>query len=290
LHVSRILEKLTDRTVFFVIGVPKSGSTWLQRLLDSHPEIACRGEDDFSYMALQLSTLMNDYNQGSVQRNVQQGNQRYCQFSQADYQPALAALVQLLLGRAAEEEGGRCIGSKFLNFSVDTRAFDQLVPDSRYLHIMRDPRDLMVSAYFFNVARNPETVKQIGEGTLADYIRFAIPGYLKQINAYLDFSERAGKRLLTVHYHALHDQPEDCLAETFRFLGVDDSKAVVRQSIAANHFEARSGRPLGQEIPTAFLRKGVVGDWREKFDDGCRAAIDASPVAELLRRFGFEPS
>jgi hypothetical protein len=30
--------------VFFVVGVAKSGTTWLMRMLDSHPEILCKGE------------------------------------------------------------------------------------------------------------------------------------------------------------------------------------------------------------------------------------------------------
>ena len=30
--------------VFFVLGQQKSGTTWLMRTLDAHPEILCRGE------------------------------------------------------------------------------------------------------------------------------------------------------------------------------------------------------------------------------------------------------
>ena len=35
------------RGVFFVVGRAKSGTTWLMRTLDAHPEIACRGEGRF---------------------------------------------------------------------------------------------------------------------------------------------------------------------------------------------------------------------------------------------------
>src|SRR5215203_6981149 len=33
--------------VFFVVGQQKSGTTWLMRMLDSHPEILCKGEGRF---------------------------------------------------------------------------------------------------------------------------------------------------------------------------------------------------------------------------------------------------
>jgi hypothetical protein len=38
---------LTGTPAFFVIGYQKSGTTWLMRMLDSHPEILCKGEGRF---------------------------------------------------------------------------------------------------------------------------------------------------------------------------------------------------------------------------------------------------
>lgn len=34
--------------VFFLVGAPKSGTGWLMKLLDAHPEVFCRGEGRFS--------------------------------------------------------------------------------------------------------------------------------------------------------------------------------------------------------------------------------------------------
>ncbi len=36
-----------SRTVFFIVGSGKSGTTWLMRMLNAHPEILCRGEGRF---------------------------------------------------------------------------------------------------------------------------------------------------------------------------------------------------------------------------------------------------
>jgi hypothetical protein len=41
------LGALSGRQLFFVGGAPRSGTTWLQQLLDSHPEVSCRGEGLF---------------------------------------------------------------------------------------------------------------------------------------------------------------------------------------------------------------------------------------------------
>ena len=36
-----------DVPIFFVVGAPKSGTTWLRRMLDLHPEVLCHGEGRF---------------------------------------------------------------------------------------------------------------------------------------------------------------------------------------------------------------------------------------------------
>src|SRR5215831_18654517 len=39
---------LRKKQIFFVGGSPKSGTTWLQLLLDSHPSVSCSGEGHFT--------------------------------------------------------------------------------------------------------------------------------------------------------------------------------------------------------------------------------------------------
>ena len=34
-------------TLFFVVGCQKSGTTWIERLLNQHPQVACEGEGHF---------------------------------------------------------------------------------------------------------------------------------------------------------------------------------------------------------------------------------------------------
>lgn len=42
------LRRLATCQLFFVGGAPRSGTTWLQQLLDAHLEVSCRGEDLFA--------------------------------------------------------------------------------------------------------------------------------------------------------------------------------------------------------------------------------------------------
>jgi hypothetical protein len=41
------LARLAERQLFFIGGAPRSGTTWLQQILDAHPDISCNGEGLF---------------------------------------------------------------------------------------------------------------------------------------------------------------------------------------------------------------------------------------------------
>ena len=45
LHLS--ISELRSKQIFFIGGAIKSGTTWLQLLLDSHPDVSCDGEGHF---------------------------------------------------------------------------------------------------------------------------------------------------------------------------------------------------------------------------------------------------
>ncbi|HEY1721749.1 MAG TPA: hypothetical protein VGG27_10920 [Magnetospirillaceae bacterium] len=46
-HIAEIEQK----TIFFVCGSMKSGTTWMQILPDAHSAISCSGEEHFGYGA-----------------------------------------------------------------------------------------------------------------------------------------------------------------------------------------------------------------------------------------------
>ena len=47
---------------FYCCGSIKSGTTFLQRLLDLHPKISCKPEQDFGYLFRKLFDLKKNYN------------------------------------------------------------------------------------------------------------------------------------------------------------------------------------------------------------------------------------
>ena len=52
-------------------------------------------------------------------------------------------------------------------------------------------------------------------------------------------------------------------------------------------FEKQAGRKSGEENRGSFLRKGVVGDWKERFSPEARRVFDRYAGAELVL-LGYE--
>ena len=68
-NLSRALDTILERRLFFVAGQGKSGTTWLQLILDAHPEICCRGEGHLGDVLLPaLGESLERYN-GYIRHN-----------------------------------------------------------------------------------------------------------------------------------------------------------------------------------------------------------------------------
>ncbi len=95
------IEGLFDKDVFFICGVARSGTTWLQLLLDAHPEVACRGEAHFfSSFYDKLVQAFEEHNAYLQTVGVAPGG---ADFDPEDLDAAFLAAVYAALGRWAGE-------------------------------------------------------------------------------------------------------------------------------------------------------------------------------------------
>src|SRR5215212_10404446 len=146
--------------VFFVVGQQKSGTTWLMRMLDSHPEILCKGEGRFfgrSWRQKSLkhrdtmrpaSSLYNalldaEYLRLWIERSVWSRND-----SAAEHLDNLTRMaIDYFLGSALIKSGKRVVGDKSPLLTPDTiREISAIYPEAKVIHIIRDGRDVAVSA------------------------------------------------------------------------------------------------------------------------------------------------
>ena len=165
-------------------------------------------------------------------------------------------------------------------------------------HVVRDPRDVIVSAYFSHLYSHHEE----GWPRLAHYRRFlqTLPkeeGILRE----MEFSAPVMADMLVwdehppsirlVRFEDLVANPAARFCEIFKHLGILPDLAgesTVCQIVERHSFEHLSGgRHKGEEDPRHHFRKGTPGDWRNHFN-ARHVSYFQSLYNVLLLRLGYE--
>lgn len=257
------LARLAQRQLFFIGGAPRSGTTWLQQLLDSHPDVSCQGEGLFwKQLAVPLEEMMARRGQALAAKNTglfrHTGGYRLP--TPDDTEVLIGTAILLALRRQCGGKACLAVGEKTPENVFFFPRLKRLLPAARFIAIARDPRDVLTSAWHFFHKPAP------GEDEVAAKVAFiqsALPSLGEGARAMMAFGERHGADYMMVTYEGLRRAPMPAVAQLFRFLGVSDSEAVVRDCLARTDFAALTGgRAAGVAQNGSFLRKGVVGDWR----------------------------
>ena len=300
-ETQKAIEKIFDKQIFFITGVLKSGTTWVQFLLDAHPEICCRGEGHFiDALYPELAKTFQTYNRKSLNRNREfedRGIKGECpRYSAEQVNHIFATAVGLVfvqwagdsnVVQWAGDSNVKCIGEKT---PENARALDFLattIPTSKFIHIIRDGRDAAVSTWILNdqTAREFQLKKF---PTFNLFIEHFAETWRAHITGMLKFGAANPDRYLEFRYEDLHRNPEPTVRALFEFLGVDADDDVVTECTHAASFERLTGgRKIGQEQAGAHMRKGVVGDWRNHFDETSRA-IFRQHAGDLLKQLGYD--
>lgn len=279
------LASVAERQLFFIGGAPRSGTTWLQQMLDSHPDVSCRGEGLFNTtLAAPLAALMAERARVLENKNTTlfRHSGGYPLPSPGDQDVLLGTAILLALARqGAGRDNCRAVGEKNPENVFFFPRLRQLFPGAKFIGIARDPRDVLTSAWHF--FHKPAAGQDEAAAKMA-FVRGALPSMADGARSMLALAERHPGDCAIITYEALLREPLPILSRLFRLLGVSDETAVVQRCIARTSFAAMTGgRASGREQSGAFLRKGVAGDWRSTLTAEMAAAV----VAEL--GWMFEP-
>jgi len=150
--------------VFFVVGWPKSGTTWVRRMLDQHPEVLCRGEGKFfgrddrneTFEKVPVNAKGQMLRPGSLYNILAESEdlrawlERTWWTREGDAEEQAALLVReavfRFLGRKLSESGKKIAGDK-TPFAGDgtVREIGEILPEAKVIHVVRDGRDVAVS-------------------------------------------------------------------------------------------------------------------------------------------------
>ena len=289
---------------FLVFACPKSGTTWLQRMLSAHPEAVCAESRPFGdyydpkslsapHLTLEKYTgILSQYFAPSVD-NLKPADVQF-------YRTLLFNLIDTVAATTCATVNKRVYGEKFTPYKGTADHALSLLreyhPAVKFVNLTRDGRDVIVSGavQWLNL-RLRQAAPAEREAFGKALREHAIPP--AEFEMFLDYwldAARAGLKAQALFRDYLHLSYENLIAspveqagKLFRFLEIDNGPDVVDSCVRAAAFETLSGgRHSGQEDNSSFFRKGVVGDWKNWFSAEQREAFEQR-AGSLLKTLGY---
>ena len=176
--------------------------------------------------------------------------------------------------------------------------------DCRTVIIWRDPRDIIVSWYYYSLFptewTHPKYIEQNRKAvpfTDIDDIKRNLPSfidyvYVQQRSPHFTWSEFFDRwfdreDMISTSYEVLRAQPVQELMRVAGVMGVELEEPEAREIVERYSFEKLTGRRAGEEAKRTFLRKGVAGDWKNHFTRRA-GEVMAQHVGDRLVRSGYE--
>lgn len=307
---------------FFVVGRGKSGTSWLMRTFDAHPEILCRGEGRFFGKDWEREDLKDEqvgvpprslYGAIRESEYLRRWIERSVWSRSEDPEQHLAGVTraasEYFLEQKLAESGKSIVGDKTPLLTPDfIRDIAEVYPDAKVIHIVRDGRDVTVSAVHHKwnkskdqggslimsqkdierreaYRRAPEATSMFSEDELRGRARAWSEFVGQAVN---DGPALLGDNYAEVRYEDLLERPENEIQRLLSFLGAESGEKTVKHCVQKTSFEKLSkGRKPGEEDATSFFRKGIAGDWKNVFTERDRE-IFGEVAGDLLSRLGYE--
>jgi hypothetical protein len=271
----------------FVVGCPRSGTTLLRAMLDSHPELAIPGE---SYFIVELAPAFAP--RGRRRFNLKRcttaivEHSRFVQWElpaetvRAAFEVArptdFAGALRVLYATYAAARDKPRYGDKTPNYVLDIPVLAELFDEGRFVHVVRDGRDVALSVTGIE-GWGPAKV----EGAARYWARHVEAGRAAG-------RELGAERYLEVRYDDLVERPEPTLRTVCGFLGLAFDPAMLDYP---GRFDELVASNLQPELHERLRRPPTRGlrSWREQMAGADVAAFEAI-AGDVLTEFGFARS
>lgn len=265
----------------FIVGAPRSGTTWVQLLLAQHPDVATAQETHL--FTRYLAALWDGWKRErrpEVKRDL--GISEL--MSTDEFLGQCREFSDAVLDRiAARSPGATTIVEKTPGHVLQAALIRELYPDAKFVHVLRDPRAVVAS------------MRRAGQGWGAWWAPTGIitcaETWLKHVSAGLSVSN--DPRWLTVRYEDLIEDCPDALGRIFDFLDLESGSSFCDEACRRCQIDrlqegiSPSDMPWNLEHePDGFFGSGKVDSWRHELTSSEVGRIEYV-TSEMMERLGY---
>lgn len=274
------LSKVLDKKFFFIVGLTRPGTTWLQHAINAHPDACCKGEGHFTNALFPL--LGKAFAQYNAHMHKDQTRLKEAGIGASNTTPLaaytndevrfmMASAVALSMDRWVGEDDFLCVGEKTPEHALNLKGLSEVFPDAYIVHVIRDGRDEAVSVYDYNMQVNAEGFTQRFPD-FSTFAEFFAGNWIKAVGAARYFGRSHGQRYMEIRSEDLHGEPSPDLERLCRFLKIDDSPETISHLVE-----------VGRK---AAFPDGHINQWQDRFDEQTAVAFKRQ-AGELLKLLDY---
>ena len=278
----------------FVVGVSRSGTTLLRLMLDAHPDMAIPPETHFIPKLVKEMKKSDDPTEAAWRTITT--HRRWPDFNldpdafrarvESLREPDPGAVLRAFYSMYAEREEKARWGDKSPPYVRKMRRISSVLPEARFIHLIRDGRDVALS--LLEVEWGPTSVEEAAEKWVEWIARARRQS--RQIDHYLE-----------VRFEDLVVEPEDSLRRVCEFIELDfdpvmntyHERATSRMTEVTREFQIGGGPKLSasdRAVQHQFVseppRADRISRWRAEMTAEDQLAFNAI-AGELLTELGY---
>jgi hypothetical protein len=272
----------------FVVGCPRSGTTLLQRMLDAHPQLAVANDSHFIPRVFRKLAAAGDV---PLTAEIIAAVENYHRFYRLGLSHELveraaaaartyAQFVAALYTEFARMHGKQLGGEKTPDYVRHLTLLHRLFPQSKFIHITRDGRDVMLSTLeWAKEDKGPGRLELWKEAPVAVC---ALWWKWQVSSGRHDAAQLPSSVYSEVRYDDLIASPEPVLGSIARFLDLPDAPEMAR------YYERKTKTGSGLSAKKAWLPPTQgLRDWRR---DLSRTDIQLFEelAGDLLQELGYD--
>lgn len=275
------LQPERDLRLVFLIGMPRSGTTWITWLLTHHPEVVTFRHSGMFFCFDHVQkwwTRAIKYTTGGTD-----GEDAYSTASSADVLDpdelalALRGLSNHVFARLTEHSPAiRAIVDQTPEHIALVPFVRRVFPEARLLHVVRDPR-----AVYSSIRSAADSWAAPGSFPRSPV---QIARRWRKLVSSVRELRQSGDGYHEVFYEQFHAEPHAELERLHRWIGLSTDAALVERAVSASRIDKLRENA---KAPSGFFRRGSAGGWREELSSS-EIKIIEHEAGDEMEAWGYE--